>query len=151
LTMARCYARRRGVLHGDTDDVAQETFMLVLLNRNVDLSYRNAFRTWAVKCASWHAIRNVLGIPRLGRFRLRSMMKPLVEDPPAKPAPKLEDSEIIENLLARMRPRDRTMVVMLSEGMALGEIGKEFGVSRQRVFQRIQRAREEALSDDQSR
>jgi len=147
LTMARCYARRMGVQAQDLEDIAQETFMLALRNKNADLSHRSAFRTYAVKLAARHAVRNVLGIPRLGRFRIRSMMEPLFEGmarAKPTPGPKLEDVEVAERLLRRMTQREREILVSLSEGASLVNIGKTFGVSKQRVYQILSRVREDA-------
>lgn len=151
MKLSRFFARKMCVPGKDLADIAQETFMLLMRRYNADLSYPNAFRTHSVWYATKNAVRNVLGTPRLNRFRTRAAEVPLFENEDEDPAlavydaslKEIEDVETVAAVLLSVVKRTGMMMLARSQGMKFDEIGALFGVSKQRVDQLIKKASEQ--------
>jgi len=155
LTMARCYALRMGVMPGDLDDVSQETFLIAFKNGWADLNVPDARRTHVVKWAAHNAVRNLLGTPRLTRFRLRAASRALVDNENdnafACTDPRTEPIEVVGRILRSVNRRSGMMLLARMQEMTFQEIGDMFDVSRQCVHQIVQRIRAACVLESQSR
>lgn len=150
LNLSRFFARKMCVQWKDRDDIAQETFMLLMRNRSTDLTRPNVFRTRAVWCMTCNAIRNILGVPRLSRFKTRAAEVPLLSDGDDNALAvydaslkEIDDAETVAAVLLSVGKRTGMMILARSQGMRFAEIGALFGTSKQRVHQLIKRASEQ--------
>lgn len=134
-----------GVPADERDDACQEVFVAV--HRSLG-SFRGEARlsTWIYRIAARHAGRT--GHRRKMRALLSSL---LVKEPPpppvSDPSEKAERLRLLDELLARLAPKKRLVLVLVEiEGVPIEEVAKIAGCPENTAWSRLHYARAELMA-----
>lgn len=136
------FIRSKCATYPDAEDLYQAV-LLRALSRWASYRPQGNFVAWI-----GYQIRSEVDRPR--RLEKRRKEWPYYA-PAMATAPTQEHATDVSLALARLGESDREVITLLAIGFDGGEVGKLRGISRQRVFQIAERARERLVANDNAR
>lgn len=151
-TFATACAKRFGCPPGDVEDVVSRAILLIAEGKDTRPigNQPSALRTCRVRRATVHAMRKLFGKTGGAVDRLKKRMVPLKTQDAVSfidPMERLAQIEEAENALAKLTPREQTIAKRMAAGASLKQIGRELGLTLQRV-QQIVTAWRKRLADN---